>query len=254
MRRRISWLVVATTSTVVVSFVIPLCLLVRAMAEDRAMAATDQEARNVAILVSTLSDDPQLPGLVEDLDRRGTPSTSVLMPDHTVLGADTAMRGDPEVRRAARGEGFQVVDGAGGRVLLPVVTESGTAVVRSSVTREELSRLPWVMNYQSRSAFTSAERQVQQLGIEPNVEVVVESFLAIPHFIAGTRRVGIIHRALVPLAQQACAVRVVGLPFEPTPIVNALWWHPVHTHDPEHTWMRSLFEEAGRVVAAGEHT
>jgi signal transduction histidine kinase len=138
MRRRISFLVVATTSTVVVSFVIPLCLLVRAMAEDRAMAATDQEARNVAILVSTLSDDPQLPGLVEDLDRRGTPSTSVLMPDRTVIGADTVMRGDSEVRRAAAGEGFEVVDGAGGRVLLPVVTEAGTAVVRSSVTPAEL--------------------------------------------------------------------------------------------------------------------
>ena len=52
MRRRISWLVLATTSTVVVSFVIPLCLLVRTLAEDRAMAAADQEARNVAILVA----------------------------------------------------------------------------------------------------------------------------------------------------------------------------------------------------------
>ncbi|HEU5035528.1 MAG TPA: HAMP domain-containing sensor histidine kinase [Nocardioides sp.] len=140
MRRRISWLVVATTSTVVVSFVIPLCLLVRAMAEDRAMAATDQEARNVAILVSTLGDDPQLAGLVEDLDQRGAPSTSVLTADRRVIGADVAMRRDPEVRRAAAGEGFQVVDDAGGRVLLPVVTEAGTAVVRSSVTPEELHR------------------------------------------------------------------------------------------------------------------
>jgi LysR family nod box-dependent transcriptional activator len=125
--------------------------------------------------------------------------------------------------------------------------------VGESLSREELSRVPWVMNYQTRSAFTSAERQVQQLGIEPNVEVVVESFLAIPHFISGTRRVGIIHSALVPLAIRASAVRVVGLPFAPTPVVNALWWHPVHGHDPEHFWMRSLFEEAGRVVAAGEH-
>lgn len=138
MRRRISWLVVATTSVVVVSFVIPLCLLVRTLAEDRAMSATDQEARNVAILVSTLQDDPQLADLVDDVDRRGTPTTSVLTPDGTVLGADVAMEADPEVRRAAAGEGFRVVDGAGGRVLLPVVTESGTAVVRSSVTSEEL--------------------------------------------------------------------------------------------------------------------
>ena len=140
MRRRISWLVVATTSTVVVSFVIPLCLLVRTLAEDRAMAAADQEARNVAILVASLHDDPQLPGLIADLDQRGTPSTSVLTADREVIGADTTMRGDPEVRRAAAGEGFEVVDSAGGRVLLPVVVESGTAVVRSSVTPEDLRR------------------------------------------------------------------------------------------------------------------
>jgi signal transduction histidine kinase len=140
MRRRISWLVVATTSTVVVSFVIPLCLLVRTLAEDRAMAAADQEARNVAILVATLHDDPQLAALVGDLDQRGVPSTSVLTADGRVIGSDTAMRRDPEVRRAAAGEGFQVVDSAGGRVLLPVVVESGTAVVRSSVTADDLRR------------------------------------------------------------------------------------------------------------------
>lgn len=140
MRRRISWLVMATTTAVVVSFVIPLCLLVRTLAEDRAMAAADQEARNVAILVASLHDDPQLDGLVSDLDQRGTPSTSVLTADHRVIGSDTAMRRDPEVRRAAAGEGFQVVDSAGGRVLLPVVVESGTAVVRSSVTPDDLHR------------------------------------------------------------------------------------------------------------------
>ena len=140
MRRRISWLVMATTSAVVVAFVIPLCLLVRTLAEDRAMAAADQEARNVAILVATLPDGASLRGLVTELDRRGTPSTSVLTSDHRVIGSDPGMRRDPEVRRAAQGEGFQVVDGRGGRVLLPVVLPSGTAVVRSSVTPEDLRR------------------------------------------------------------------------------------------------------------------
>ena len=140
MRRRISWLVMATTTAVVVSFVIPLCLLVRTLAEDRAMAAADQEARNVAILVASLTDDSQLDGLISDLDQRGAPTTSVLTADHRVIGEDTTMRTDPEVRRAAAGEGFQVVDSAGGRVLLPVVVDSGTAVVRSSVTPDDLRR------------------------------------------------------------------------------------------------------------------
>lgn len=140
MRRRISWLVIATTSTVVVSFVIPLCLLVRTLAEDRGMAAADQEARNVAILVAGLHDDPQLEELVEELDQRGAPTTTVLTADGRVLGSGTAMRRDPEVRRAAAGEGFRVIDHDSGRVLLPVVVETGTAVVRSSVPEAELHR------------------------------------------------------------------------------------------------------------------
>ena len=85
MRRRISWLVVATTSTVVVSFVIPLCLLVRNLAEDRAMAAADQEARNVAIVVAGRHRRPaRLADGVASLDARGAPATGVLTADGTV--------------------------------------------------------------------------------------------------------------------------------------------------------------------------
>ncbi len=139
MRRRISWLVIATTSTVVVCFVIPLCLLVRTLAEDRAMAAADQEAHNAAILVAGLPDDSRLARLVTSLDARGDPQTSVLTADGTWLGSIPAPAIDSEVLRARdNGEAFTVIDSAGGRVLLPVVLESGTAVVRSSVTPAEL--------------------------------------------------------------------------------------------------------------------
>lgn len=140
MRRRISWLVVATTSTVVVSFVIPLCLLVQTLAEDRGMAAVDQEARNVAILVARLQDDPRLAEFVADLDQRGSASTSVLTADGQVLGADSTMADDPEVQRAALGEGFRVLDSESGRVLLPVIVDGGTAVVRSSIPEADLHR------------------------------------------------------------------------------------------------------------------
>jgi len=120
--------------------------------------------------------------------------------------------------------------------------------VGDELTMDDLSSLPFVMTYSSRSAFTSVGRQIQQLGIEPHVEVVVESFLALPHFVAGTDRVGLIQGGLVPLAQRMGGIRVVRLPFEATPLVNALWWHPVHSRDPEHAWMRELFTEAGRIV------
>lgn len=138
MRRRISLLVVSTTSAVVVSFVIPLCLLVQTLAQDRAMAAADQEARNVAILVAGVRDEDQLAELVEGIDSRGTPTTGVLTADGRQLGGGDELADDPEVRRALAGEAFTVVDDGGGRVLLPVIGEEGTSVVRSWVGPEDL--------------------------------------------------------------------------------------------------------------------
>lgn len=138
MRRRISWLVLAATTTVVVSFVIPLCLLVQTLAEDRAMANADQEARNVAILVTGLVDPKQMAEVVENLDGPGGARTAVLTVNGEVLGSGSIDPDDPEVKRALSGEAFEVVDDSGGRVLLPVVNEKGTSVVRTSVSPQVL--------------------------------------------------------------------------------------------------------------------
>lgn len=143
MRRQIAWLVIATCSTIVVCFVIPLCLLVRALAEDRAIAAADQEARNVAILVAGLNGDERLPELISVLDSRGAPQTSVLGPDGAWLSVsapplDATMTA--ELERAKAGTGLTVLDGQGLRVLLPIVIGEGTAVVRTFVPLDDVRR------------------------------------------------------------------------------------------------------------------
>lgn len=140
MRSRIAWLVVATTTAVVISFVVPLCLLVRTLAHDRAMAGADQEARNVAILASNFEDAEQLRGLVEAADRRGTARVSLVLDDGTVLGAaPPGLSDDPEVLRARGGESAVVKDDRGGMVVLPVVVTDGTWVVVSRVTPDQLN-------------------------------------------------------------------------------------------------------------------
>ena len=121
------------------------------------------------------------------------------------------------------------------------------------ITMDLMVESPWVFTYQSRTAFTSATRQLQQLGIEPRVDAVVESFLSLPHFIAGTDRLGLIQSGLGTAALGQGGIRLFQPPFDATPLLNALWWHPVHTRDPEHTWMRNLFAEAaGGMPTPGE--
>ncbi|WP_338014708.1 LysR family transcriptional regulator [Agromyces mariniharenae] len=85
-----------------------------------------------------------------------------------------------------------------------VAAEENEAVI-DGVTLEHAGRLPWVFTSRSRSAFTSATRQVQQFGIEPRVEAVVESFLALPLFIAGTDRLGLLQSGLAEYARNVAA-------------------------------------------------
>ena len=100
----------------------------------------------------------------------------------------------------------------------------------------------------ARALYESLQATLQDQGAEDQFDAVVESFLALPQFIAGTDRLGLIQSGLASMAIGA-GVRLYPPPFDATPVLNALWWHPVHTRDPEHAWMRDLFVEAGRELA-----
>jgi LysR family nod box-dependent transcriptional activator len=115
-------------------------------------------------------------------------------------------------------------------------------------TLEALGTSPWVFTYRSRSAFTSATRHLQVLGLEPRVEAVVESFLALPHFVRGTDRLALIQAGITDEVRAIGGIRVIDPPFDATDVANALWWHPVHDRDPEHAWMRSLFAQAAQNI------
>jgi DNA-binding transcriptional LysR family regulator len=116
--------------------------------------------------------------------------------------------------------------------------------VGDRLTMEDLARLPWVI-YQ-RTYDAPAARQLSMLGIDPHVEVSVDSFQLLPFLVAGTRRVALVQRRLAERLSGVAAVRVMEPPYEAVPLQEALWWHPVHTHDAAHIWLR---ETAARVGA-----
>lgn len=122
-------------------------------------------------------------------------------------------------------------------------------VIGEPLTLSTLSELPWVFTYQTRIAFTAVGRQLEQLGLQPRVEAIVESFALLPLFVAHTQRLAIIQRKLAPLMIRMGNVQVCELPFEPVPLLEALWWHPAHNNDPEHHWLRGIFAEAAGELA-----
>ncbi|WP_158437934.1 LysR family transcriptional regulator [Naasia lichenicola] len=119
------------------------------------------------------------------------------------------------------------------------------------LTPQNLAELPWVYTYHSRSVSLAAARQLQELGIEPIVDCVVEGFLTLPFFIAGTNRLGLVQSRMADRMLAMGDLRIVALPFDPPTIDGALWWHPMHSEDPGHQWMRDVFLAASRLVTAG---
>jgi signal transduction histidine kinase len=135
MRRRLTLLVGATTVLVLIAFLVPLALLVRQVAEDRAVSSANEQVRAVVSLVGT-SSAASLALSVEGL----SPLVSVYLPGQSVIGAPVAPT--DAVQLAAReGVAFSVQGPAGREIVAPVVlTGGGTAVVRTVVPAADLHR------------------------------------------------------------------------------------------------------------------
>lgn len=121
--------------------------------------------------------------------------------------------------------------------------------VGAELALDDLGRLPWAV-YQ-RAYDAPVTRQLSMLGISPRVDVSVPSFHLLPPLVAGTRRVAMIQRRLVGRIP-APGVRVLPCPFPAVPLQEAMWWHPAHSQDAGHIWLREVVSRvAERVDDAG---
>ncbi len=139
MRLRVVLLVVATSSLVLVSFLVPLALVLRTFAADRAMSTATIQAQNLAPLVTTLGTGSLRLAVGQvNAENRSTPVT-VFMPGGTELGTPAARTAS--VQLAARGRSFTAMTPAGAEVLVAVQgMPAGTAVIRVFVPTAQLQQ------------------------------------------------------------------------------------------------------------------
>ena len=138
MRKRLALTAAATTSMVVLAFVLPLAMLVRDMASERAMSKATLEAQSL-VSVLTAVDATDRATVVQAYRQRTTDQVSVYLPDGTVLGAPSTADGG--VAEAMRGKAFTRDRDGTREVLAPLVTGGGDAlVVRIAVPRDRLGR------------------------------------------------------------------------------------------------------------------
>lgn len=135
MRRRLSFLVSATMAVTLLAFAIPLAILIRVLAEDRAVASANDDVRAFSALVAAAPDPASVR---QNMPVAGRPMT-VFLPGRRPIGVRAART--PDVRLAEKGNSFTVADPGGRQILIAVGgLPDGTAVVRAFVSNAELTR------------------------------------------------------------------------------------------------------------------
>jgi DNA-binding transcriptional LysR family regulator len=116
---------------------------------------------------------------------------------------------------------------------------------------DDLARLAWVAPFHPDHPYPSAApitRQLALLGIRPRLAVRVESYQAVPHFVAGTDRIALMQERLVARFTDGLGLKVLEPPIRLEPIIETLWWHEDHDHDPAHAWLRRVVAEAAQTL------
>src|SRR5215472_17503678 len=139
MRLRIILLTVATSSLVLVSFLLPLALVLRTLAADRAVSTATVQAQWMAPLAATLkAGNLRLAVDQVNAENKSIPVT-VFLPGGDELGAPAPR--SAAVQLAAKGRSFTSVTPGGVEVLVAVQgLPGGTAVIRTFVPEAELHR------------------------------------------------------------------------------------------------------------------
>ncbi|HET9655856.1 MAG TPA: HAMP domain-containing sensor histidine kinase [Kineosporiaceae bacterium] len=138
MRRHLTFLVAASMSAVVLAFLVPLGLLVRTLAEDRAVNAARADAATLGA-IALKTDRAQLTRFTAGyLGTHPTGTTTLVLPDGLTLGPALPAN-DPNLRKAAQqGENVTVPGSAGTDLYVPAIGTQGTAVVHTFIPDEVL--------------------------------------------------------------------------------------------------------------------
>ncbi|WP_291759609.1 HAMP domain-containing sensor histidine kinase [Cellulomonas sp. 73-145] len=121
----------AMTSVMLVAFLVPLGLLARSLAAERALTGARQDAQQVAMFTGVVAQDPSRLQATLLAVNGGARRTSVFLPDGSVVGSPASRT--PAVDLATLGRALTARADGGVEVLLPVGGPAGTAVVRTFV-------------------------------------------------------------------------------------------------------------------------
>jgi LysR family nod box-dependent transcriptional activator len=108
-----------------------------------------------------------------------------------------------------------------------------------TLTEEQFLELPHlVYGIGDDRQLNLADQHLANAGVQRRIEVTVESFLLNPFLIEGTRLVSLVLERAAKRLIGTVDIKLLESPISVPDIHEAMYWHPRHTTDPGHKWLR----------------
>jgi len=124
-----------------------------------------------------------------------------------------------------------------------IADRDNPVVAAGTISLDDFTASPFIRTDFGRAHMTPAERRMHELRVFPTVRVTTSTLLSIPLIVGGTDLVGVVPRRLVERNTAVTGTVAVPTPFPATELIQRLWWHPAHTHDGAHVWLRRLAQQ-----------
>jgi LysR family nod box-dependent transcriptional activator len=118
------------------------------------------------------------------------------------------------------------------------------------ITKEQFLRLPHLAyGIGQDRQLNLADQYLAQTGIQRRIDVTVESFLLAPFLIEGTELVSHVLERTARRLADTTNIRLMESPFDLPDVHVAMYWHPRHTTDPGHRWLRERLKAIAVEIA-----
>jgi signal transduction histidine kinase len=128
MRRRLIVVAAAISLMVTIAFLVPLVVLVRTVARDRAITNAERDASSLAAFIAVTTAEADLAAVVANNDSGRAGRLTVVLPSGAEIGGPIPH--DDDLALAQRGNSFSASHAGGTAVFVPGASRTGISVVR----------------------------------------------------------------------------------------------------------------------------
>ncbi|WP_210337856.1 LysR family transcriptional regulator [Bradyrhizobium sp. CCBAU 51765] len=117
-------------------------------------------------------------------------------------------------------------------------------IAKNCLTHEQFLELPHlVYGIGIDRQLNLADQRLSEMGIQRRIQVTVESFLLVPFLIEGTPLISLVLEREVRALHSCPKLKLFEPPIALPDIHEAMYWHPRHTNDPAHAWLRNRLRD-----------